>query len=62
MGEFALVLTGLVLCLTAIAVVAQLLRWRAHDRAAKESRAAEVHDDPFWRQWADPRSDDEHRR
>ena len=52
MDQFALLVTGLVLSLTACAVVAQLLRWRAAHRADRDNIARAVHDDPKWRKWA----------
>lgn len=57
MDEFALVVTGLVLCLTAAAIVAQLLRWRRAHRADRERAGREIHD-PKWRKWAEPPRDE----
>jgi hypothetical protein len=51
MEQFALLVTALVLCLTAAAIVLQLLRWRNADRADRERMGRSVHDDPKWREW-----------
>lgn len=52
MDQFALVLTAMVLCLTACAIVAQLLRWRRAHVRERERMGRAVHDDPQWRKWA----------
>jgi hypothetical protein len=57
MEEFALLVTGLVLCLTIAAIVAQLLRWRKMHRDDRERAGREVHDDPRWRKWAEQARD-----
>jgi hypothetical protein len=59
MDQFALLVTGLVLTLTACAIVAQLLRWRAAHRADRDEMGRAVHNDPVWRKWAMQRRDDE---
>ena len=52
MDQFALLVTALVLSLTACAVVAQLLRWRTSHRRERERMGRACHDDPEWRKWA----------
>jgi hypothetical protein len=62
MEQFALVVTSLVLCLTASAIVLQLLRWRSTDRANRERMGRSVHDDPKWRRWASGGPSEQDRR
>lgn len=51
MEQFALLVTALVLCLTAFAVVAQLLRWRETHRGDRRRWGRAVHEDPKWKAW-----------
>ncbi|MET0252208.1 MAG: hypothetical protein ABW203_08530 [Novosphingobium sp.] len=51
-------LTALVVSLTVCAIVAQLLRWRAENRANRDHWGRRVHDDPNWRAWARQGEDD----
>jgi hypothetical protein len=62
MDQFALLLTALVVCLTAGAIVAQLLRWRQANREDRERMGKAVHDDPRWREWSRHHSGDDNRR
>jgi hypothetical protein len=62
MDQFALLMTGLVLTLTACAIVAQLLRWRSVHRADRDAIGRAVHADPVWRKWLAHQGDDEERR